>query len=330
MEDGAIDFKLLLKEEKKKARQKVRTEQHIHPNSHHEEKWQETTSQNFAVQEEDIEAIDFAKLHQQERSRAVARQRERVAQQIENEQQQEIAQQWKFPTKFSRADCLVCSNPPSIYYVQQFFPNTDDQTSLMEYLQSLPENSAGYSTEQEANTNYVWTTLQYAKRRVAVFDATACGTVSPAMQRLADIFVQQGIFDPDEPPNHVLVNEYYRGQGILPHTDGPAYASRTATLSLGSSVLIQYTPRPNYKPSITGTANTPQNVELLLEPGSLVVFEDAAYLDYCHGIDDQVGMEVASKDCVNANPGTLVTRGYRISLTFRHKYRKINLSAENI
>lgn len=70
--------------------------------------------------------------------------------------------------------------------------------------------------------------------------------------------------------------------------------------------------------------------------GSLVVFTDDAYTGYRHSIDDRVGsgVEFAGGRCVNCSSslavgdgdngggggGEEVRRGYRISLTFRHKF----------
>uniref|UniRef100_A0A8R1EQ77 Fe2OG dioxygenase domain-containing protein n=1 Tax=Caenorhabditis japonica TaxID=281687 RepID=A0A8R1EQ77_CAEJA len=45
-----------------------------------------------------------------------------------------------------------------------------------------------------------------------------------------------GIFE--KPVNHVLVNEYTAGQGIMPHTDGPAFHRIVTTLTIGSHCLL--------------------------------------------------------------------------------------------
>ena len=45
-------------------------------------------------------------------------------------------------------------------------------------------------------------------------------------------------------PNHVLVNEYRSGQGIMPHTDGPLFTPVITTVTLGSHALLDlYSPR---------------------------------------------------------------------------------------
>ncbi|EFO92921.1 hypothetical protein CRE_10295 [Caenorhabditis remanei] len=45
-----------------------------------------------------------------------------------------------------------------------------------------------------------------------------------------------GIFK--NPVNHVLVNEYEPGQGIMPHTDGPAFHRIVTTLTIGSHCFL--------------------------------------------------------------------------------------------
>ncbi|XP_037071168.1 alpha-ketoglutarate-dependent dioxygenase alkB homolog 6-like [Pollicipes pollicipes] len=61
-------------------------------------------------------------------------------------------------------------------------------------------------------------------------------------------------------PNHVLVNEYTAGQGIMPHTDGPLFTPVITTVSLGSHALLDlYRPRRDAQvrcPTCTGRGAT--------------------------------------------------------------------------
>ncbi|VDM61921.1 unnamed protein product [Angiostrongylus costaricensis] len=50
-----------------------------------------------------------------------------------------------------------------------------------------------------------------------------------------------GVFP--RPANHILVNEYTPGQGIMPHTDGSAFYRLVSTVTLGSHTLLDL-----YKP----------------------------------------------------------------------------------
>lgn len=123
-----------------------------------------------------------------------------------------------------------------------------------------------------------------------------------------------GIFDETAPPNHILINHYTPCQGIMPHTDGPAYFSRTATLSLGEGqVLLHFEPRQK------GAFDERQL--LLRGGGSLVVFEDDAYSQCMHSIHETIEeYETAGLSCCNAPAGTIVHRQERISLTIRHRF----------
>ncbi|KAJ7607488.1 hypothetical protein FB45DRAFT_395032 [Roridomyces roridus] len=93
-------------------------------------------------------------------------------------------------------------------------------------------------------------------------------------------------------PNHIIMNEYLPGQGIMPHQDGPAYFPVVSTLSLGSHTMFHYY---RYSPdedeagpdAKTGTGRSidPSPVlSLLLEPRSLVISERALYTEHLHAI----------------------------------------------
>ncbi|GAA5863352.1 hypothetical protein JCM8547_006956 [Rhodosporidiobolus lusitaniae] len=102
-------------------------------------------------------------------------------------------------------------------------------------------------------------------------------------------------------PNHVLVNEYLPGQGILPHTDGPAYLPCTTTLSLGSHTVLCLRSKPAHltssyassdssaapptenDPSAASTAEV-EKIDLFLPPRSLLVLTGELYSSWLHGI----------------------------------------------
>lgn len=50
-------------------------------------------------------------------------------------------------------------------------------------------------------------------------------------------FLEKKDFELDE-MNHVLINEYQPGQGIMAHTDGPAYSTVVATISTGGGQIL--------------------------------------------------------------------------------------------
>jgi len=260
----------------------------------------------------------------------------------------------------------------SVYYAEKFLsPSTSQE--ILSWLPTIPKYSRHDTipksnkrndhhnvkqphllTEKEESLrhNGKWTRLKHARRNVALFDGTLVEyELPPILQRLSSTLVAIGAFPPCQPPNHVLINEYQPGEGIMPHTDGPAYESRTATISLGGSdVVFKLWPRRTIKEedesdgiekqqqimpsnlgikkSENGSSKTSSDVttnpalEVILHGnGSLVVFTDDAYLNHCHEISEGLLEEVTTKGTCgnNLEGGTLIRRGHRFSLTFRCK-----------
>ena len=47
-----------------------------------------------------------------------------------------------------------------------------------------------------------------------------------------------GVFGKNRRANHVLVNEYLAGQGIMAHVDGPLFYPTITTLNVGGHILL--------------------------------------------------------------------------------------------
>lgn len=82
--------------------------------------------------------------------------------------------------------------------------------------------------------------------------------------------------------NHVLVNHYEPGQGILPHTDGPAYSPWAAILSLGSAAVFDF-----WRDHAHAASGMLPALSLLLPPRSLLIFSEDAYQKHLHGLADR-------------------------------------------
>ena len=243
----------------------------------------------------------------------------------------------------------------SVYYAKNFLTSRQSE-EIISWLRTISEYSPQHDlavsgvrlTEREESLqhNGKWTRLKHARRKVALFDRTLPSVdFPPILHRLSHTLVAIGAFPKSHPPNHVLINEYRRGEGIMPHTDGPAYESRTATISLGGSdVIFKLWPRNRSHDINTNAENsssiskmtsddkqsatdqpskTEPSLELILHGnGSLVVFANDAYLNHCHEITEDILEETTSSNGVcgnDVNGGTVVRRGHRISLTFRCK-----------
>lgn len=126
-------------------------------------------------------------------------------------------------------------------------------------------------------------------------------------------------------PNHVLVNEYKPGEGILPHEDGPLYYPVVTNITLNShTVLDFYLPRKGNAGESDAKedakATTPIG-SLLLQPRSLLITSGALYTDYLHGIEprmeDMVDETIKNLGACSAELGSVLQRGTRVSLTIR-------------
>jgi hypothetical protein len=339
----------------------------------------------------DHPAINFRQLLREEKERARQKRREATTatttEDPTKKQSKEVASQtslqpvarvpsWTHPLfqedsfpRLDRQKHCVCQKPPCVFYVDGFVSSDEDRTGIISWLQQLDDNVKNTSNDEQDALGR-WTTLPHAGRRVALFDAR--GNVDDAaadtealvfpepLDSLARALVEAGVFDANTPPNHILVNEYANGsQGIMAHTDGPAYYHRTATISLSlneaAGVLLDFTPSRGGRIDVTTTETgqaladptssepcrspyleelvigMPQFVQVLLRgTGSLVVFEDLAYLHFLHSIEpvqDGDTFVYAAASCVNAAPTTPVPTDYRISLTFRHKYSTTTVAA---
>ncbi|KAF2344895.1 Anticodon-binding [Trinorchestia longiramus] len=94
--------------------------------------------------------------------------------------------------------------------------------------------------------------------------------------------------------NHVLVNEYQPGRGIMAHEDGPMFYPTVCTVTLGSHALL------NLYRRVHGGDPHPQNLNqrflgsLLLEPRSLLVLQERAYTSCLHDISAGALLDVVN------------------------------------
>ncbi|KAL5112819.1 hypothetical protein TcWFU_008822 [Taenia crassiceps] len=105
------------------------------------------------------------------------------------------------------------------------------------------------------------------------------------LHRLMDRVSDLGIFGPNR-ANHVLINEYEPGQGIMPHHDGALYYPVVATVNLGGHSVLDF-----YKPITTETSNASLFARYvgsaLLMPRSLNMVTESLYTYFMHGIEER-------------------------------------------
>jgi alkylated DNA repair protein alkB family protein 6 len=153
-------------------------------------------------------------------------------------------------------------------------------------------------------------------------------TFPPIRERFKEI----GIFQDTKhgEANHVLINEYNPGEGIMPHEDGPAYSPVVATISLGAPIVLDiYQKRSEDTESETEKSTRVEVTHRILqEPGSLLVTTGSAYTSLLHGIsrmhkDENLGLDtVANWELLADRRRFELTEGVseratRVSLTYR-------------
>jgi alkylated DNA repair protein alkB family protein 6 len=144
----------------------------------------------------------------------------------------------------------------------------------------------------------------------------------PFLASIAASLSAAGIFPSATPPNHVLVNDYALGEGILAHTDGPRYHPCVATLSLGDSSVMRFSVL--FGREREGEQGGQVLGELLLEGCSLVVTREECYTQYAHSIAEESESVLgsvwnAALLSSRVAPGDRFQReGRRVSVTFRH------------
>lgn len=123
--------------------------------------------------------------------------------------------------------------------------------------------------------------------------------------------------------NHALINEYYPGQGIHPHKDGPAYFPKVAILSLGSGASMQFGNR--LEDFTSGAADSESCISLYLPARSLLIFSGEFYSAFYHSISnsevDFVDESVLNLSHCDISPNTAISRtNIRYSLTLRQAF----------
>lgn len=208
---------------------------------------------------------------------------------------------------------LVRKCPPTAMYIPNFI-TFEEEERILEQIEKTPKPK--------------WT--QLLNRRLINYGGIPHpnGMISEEIPSWLQAYVDKinnlGIFE-SEKANHVLVNEYLAGQGIMPHTDGPLFHPIITTLSCGSHTILEFTERQKSTETDEALqASKDVRYKLLLEPRSLLILKDTLYSDYLHAISEYTEDTLCDRVCNFENceaaykMGDKMTRKTRISLTIRN------------
>ncbi|XP_021347350.1 alpha-ketoglutarate-dependent dioxygenase alkB homolog 6-like isoform X1 [Mizuhopecten yessoensis] len=211
----------------------------------------------------------------------------------------------------------VLKAPPKIYYIPEYVTKEEEE-SLMKNVYSAPKPKWTQLSNRRLQN---WGGLPHPK-----------GMVSEGLPPWLKVYTERiavtgaGLFE-DKSLNHVLVNEYKAGQGIMPHEDGSLFFPTVSTISLGSHTLLDFYYHIKQDQDSTQNNSTSLDerhfVSILLEPRSLVFVAEDMYKLHLHGIaertSDVITDKVANLDmCKSVSVGDKLTRSARVSLTIRH------------
>ncbi|XP_075227244.1 putative RNA/DNA demethylase ALKBH6 isoform X2 [Lycorma delicatula] len=221
--------------------------------------------------------------------------------------------------------------PDTIYYISNFITR-DEEIEIISKVNNAPKPK--------------WT--QLSNRRLQNWGGVPHpnGMIAEAvpqwLRNYMDKIEMTGLFSDKTKLNHVLVNEYTPGQGIMPHLDGPLFYPTVTTISCGSDTVLNFYCSRDSSSHIHSENNKFENGDhklnkqysLLLERRSLLILQDDMYKKYLHGIDE-VDSDVVTDSIANLKQidgqyaiGQKLIRDIRISLTIRHvpKTSKLKLN----
>ncbi|XP_077709915.1 putative RNA/DNA demethylase ALKBH6 isoform X2 [Canis aureus] len=122
--------------------------------------------------------------------------------------------------------------PPVIYYVPDFISKEEEEYLLRQVFNAPKPKWTQLSGRKLQN----WGGLPHPRGMVPE-------RLPLWLQRYVDKVSDLSLFG-GLPANHVLVNQYLPGEGIMPHEDGPLYYPTVSTISLGSHTMLDlYEPR---------------------------------------------------------------------------------------
>ncbi|KAM9851026.1 alpha-ketoglutarate-dependent dioxygenase alkB homolog 6 [Aulostomus maculatus] len=206
---------------------------------------------------------------------------------------------------------MVKGAPPTVYYIPDFI-SEDEESFLLQQVYKSPKPKW---TQLSGRRLQNWGGLPHPKGMLVE-------KMPDWLQGYCEKISSYGAFG-GETANHVLVNEYKGGEGIMPHEDGPLYHPTVTTISLGSHTLLDfYTPVSSMEGNDSLTERNRYLFSLLVRPRSLLILQEDMYQHLLHGIQacqqDTLTDKVLNLPAARATAGELLTRGTRVSLTIRH------------
>ncbi|XP_014357077.2 alpha-ketoglutarate-dependent dioxygenase alkB homolog 6 [Papilio machaon] len=207
-------------------------------------------------------------------------------------------------------DYKVTNVDATAFYISEFLSDSEEQYILSNIYSAPKPKWTQLSNRRLQN----WGGIPHNKGMIA---ETIPEWLQNYLNRIDELNLMGG-----NKPNHVLVNEYTPGQGILPHVDGSLFYPTITTISVGSHIVLKFwDPLPDANENALDMKPV---FSFLLEPRSLLVLQDKLFHHYLHSIEE-INKDVLDESIKNLHmcsdkyvKGSTVCRSTRISLTIRH------------
>ena len=213
------------------------------------------------------------------------------------------------------SDYQIVNAPDTVYYIPEFITVTEEK-SLLDYVSRTP---APRWTQLANRRLQNWGGVPHPKGMIAE-------KMPDWLQEYVDRVNDRGVFGEKNVgsgkptlANHVLLNEYHPGQGIMPHLDGPMFHPTISTISLGSHTVINFYNEEGVNNSLKFEDRLVTSI--LVQPRSLLVLQDSMYNRFLHGIEEIHEDKIGDNICNLENStviGSIIPRNKRVSLTIRH------------
>jgi alkylated DNA repair dioxygenase AlkB len=184
---------------------------------------------------------------------------------------------------------------PNGLELKENFISEQEEENLISYLDSNQWNGKGIEPngELKRRTLQFGALFRYKTRKVESEISPLPVEFDYLLQRLNSVGLYQS-----ERCNHLVVNEYQKGQGIMPHIDSKSLFGNTiCSLSLLSDCTMEFE-----------NSTTKETFSILLPRQSLLILQNDIRYNYKHSI---------SKNLVDKYNGVEIERSRRVSLTFR-------------
>jgi len=218
---------------------------------------------------------------------------------------------------------VVHEIPPLAHYITNFITKAEEE-EIIKKVYSAPQPKW---TQLKNRRLQNWGGIPHENGMIAE-------EIPKWLEDQIDRIVAFNVFDENKRPNHVLINEYSPGQGIMPHTDGPLFHPIVTTISCGSHTILKFYKRYDTQEVIKKKVIPKCEFSFLLEPRSLLILREYLYHNYLHTIEEKSADVISQKETKNLSlcsdvflDDNILKRSKRISLTIRHvpKTTKIKL-----